>query len=47
MLVDYEERREMVELALRMKGLEPAKDHNLNIKLEDLLAESYGASNGQ
>ncbi len=40
-LVDYGERREMVEVAILMKGLKPAEEHKHTLTLEDLLSESH------
>lgn len=40
-LVDYGERREMAELAIRMKGLQPAEKIEHKVTLEDLLAETH------
>lgn len=40
-LVDFAERREMVELAIRMKGLMPAEEHKHEVTLEELLDGSW------
>jgi phage terminase small subunit len=40
-LIDFAERREMVELAIKMKGLMPADELHHKVTLEDLLDEAH------